>query len=190
MKLMKLSQSRNKSCLVSLLSAGQIQLISSYNESNRTVKLGSSFNFSWNYSGDLRRVEWGTKKKDRIAIDVRLFVLDINGPLTPDVPQYNNRRNGSWNRQSRGQVMFTLKPIKEVDNQVFIFRFVSNDPVAPDKFDMVRLIVKGKNFYDVMNCCFVMEDSMKFWNGQVMPFNTERNNFSAHCKQKKCCHEN
>ena len=175
---------------MSLLTAGQVQLISPYNGSNKTVKLGSSFNFSWNYNGDLGRVEWGTKKRDRIAIDVLLFVLDINGPFTPNVPQYNGRCFGSWNQKSPGQVNFTLKLIKEIDNQIFIFRFVSNDPVAPDVFDMVQLIVKGKYFYDVMNCCFIMEGSMKFWNGQVMPFNTERNNFSAHCKQKECCHEN
>ena len=80
-------------------------------------------------------------------MDVLLFALDTNGPLTPNVSQYDGRRFGSWNQRSPGQVNFTLKPIKEVDNQSFIFRFVSNDPVAPDLFDMVQLIVKGKNFY-------------------------------------------
>ena len=38
-------------------------------------------------------------------------------------------------------------------------------------FDVVQLIVKGKNFWYVMNCCFVMEGSMEFWNGRVMPLN-------------------
>lgn len=133
-------------CLVCVLTAGQIQLQSSYNRSSRTVKLGSSFEFSWNYSGDLRRVEWGTKDREIKAIDVLLFVLDVNGPLTPIVSQYNGRCFGSWNRQSPGQVVFTLKPIEEVDNRLFIFRFVSNDPVAPDVFDILQLIVRGKNF--------------------------------------------
>ena len=47
----------------------------------------------------------------------------------------------------------------------------------------------------MINCCFIREGtegSMKFWNGQVMPVNfnnTERNNFNAHCKQKKSYHE-
>ena len=101
----------------------------------------------WNYTGDLRRVEWGTKQREIIAIDVLLYVLDINGPLTPNVPQYNGRRLGRWDQQSPGQVMFTLNPIKVVDNQAFIFKFVSNNPFALEVFDVVQLTVKGKNFY-------------------------------------------
>ena len=67
--------------------------------------------------------------------------------------------------------MFTLKPIKAVDNQVFLFRFVPNNPLAPDVFDMVQLIVKGKIFDYVMNDCFIMEGSINFQNGQVMLLN-------------------
>ena len=134
------------------------------------MTLGSSFDFLWNYTGDLGRVEWGTKDRKITAIDVLLFVLDVNGRLTPNVSQYNGRRFGNWSQQSPGQVVFTLNPIKEVDNQVFIFRFVSDNPAAPDVFDMVQLIVKGKNFY-VMNRCFFMEGTMKFQNEQVTPLN-------------------
>ena len=125
----------------------------------------------WNYNGTLGSVEWGTKKKDLNALDVFLFVLNVNGRLIPNVSQYNGRRFGSWNQQSPGQVNFTLTPIKEVDNQIFIFRFVPMDVLASAIFDTVQLIVEGMNFYHVMNCCFVMEGSMKFWNRQVMPFN-------------------
>ena len=153
------------------LTAGEVQLESSYNGTHKTVELGSSFNFSWNYNGDLRRVEWGTKQRGIIAIDVLLFVLDINGPLTPNVSQYDDRRFGRWDQQSPGQVMFTLNPIKVVDNQVFIFKFFPNNPFASKVFDEVQLIVKGKSFYYVMNCCFSVEGSMKFWNEQVMPLN-------------------
>ena len=53
------------------------------------------------------------------------------------------------NQQSPGQVKFTLNPIKEVDNQVFIFKFTPNDPLASDVFDMVQLIVKGKIFIEL-----------------------------------------
>ena len=67
--------------------------------------------------------------------------------------------------------MFTLKPIKAVDNQVFLFRFVSDNPFASDVFDMVQLIVKGKIFDYVMNGCFIMEGSINFQNGQVMLLN-------------------
>ena len=139
-----------------------MQLESSYDESNRTVKLGSSFNFLWNYTGDLRSVKWGTKNRNVRDLNVTLFTLDINGHQNPNVSQYIGRCFGSWNRQSHGQVMFTLNPIRAVDNQVFIFKFVTNDFAAVDVFDMVQLIVKGKNFYYVMNCCFIMEGSMKF----------------------------
>ena len=66
--------------------------------------------------------------------------------------------------------MFTLNGIKAVDNQVFIFKFVTNDIAALDVFDTVQLIVKGKNFYYVMNFCFVIEGSLKFWNEQVIEF--------------------
>ena len=134
-------------CLVSLLTAGQVQLKSSYGGSSRTVKLGSSFDFSWNFSGDLLKVEWGTKQRDRTVIDVLLFVLSESGRLIPDVSQYDDRRFGSWNQQSPDQVKFTLNPIKGVDNQVFIFRFVPRSGLASDVYDTVQLIVKGKNFY-------------------------------------------
>ena len=154
-----------------LQTAGQVQLESSYGGSNRTVKLGSSFDFSWNYTGDLRSVEWGTKDREILEVNVTLFTLAIGGHSTPNVSQYIGRRLGSWNRQSPGQVKFTLNRIKAVDNQVFIFKFVSDDFAASDVFDVVQLIVKGKNFYCVMKCCCVMEGSMKFWNGQVVLFN-------------------
>ena len=64
--------------------------------------------------------------------------------------------------------MFTLKPIKAVDNQVFLFRFVSDNPLASDVLDMVQLIVKGKIFDYVMNGCFIMEGNINFQNGKVM----------------------
>ena len=111
------------------------------------MKLGSSFDFSWNYTGDLRRVDWGTKDKEIDDVNVTLFTLDkIKGHLVPNVTQYIGRRNGSWNQKSPGQVMFTLNGIKAVDNQVFIFKFVTDDIAASDVFDIVQLIVKGKNF--------------------------------------------
>ena len=149
-------------CLVSLLTASQVQLESSYSGSNKTVKLGSSFEFSWNYTGDLRLVEWGTKYGEINALNVTLFVLDRNGHLIPNIPQYNGRRFGSWNQKSPGRVKFTLNPIKEVDNQVFIFRFVPVNFLAPTIFDVAQLIVWGKNFYYSMNCCFIMEGSINF----------------------------
>ena len=137
-----------------------------------------------NYTGDLSRVEWGTKDGNINALDVTLFIIDANGKHAPNVSQYNGRCSGSWNPQSPGQVILTLNPIKEVDNRVFIFRFISNNPLASDVFDTVQLIVKGKNFYFVMNC-YNMEGSMKFQNGQVMPLNF--NNFEG--KLLQCTHE-
>ena len=148
-------------CLVSLLTAGQVQLESSYNRSSRTANLGFPFEFSWNYTGDLLKIEWGTKDRNKIDLDVTLFVLGRNGRLIPNISQYNGRRFGSWNEQSRRQVTFTLNPIKEVDNQVFIFRFVPRNSLARSVFDMVQLIVRGKNFCCVINC-FITEGSMVF----------------------------
>ena len=142
-----------------------------------TAQLGSSFEFSWNYTGDLSKVEWGIKDKEIIALDVTLFILGKNGRLIPNISKYNGRLFGSWNQPSPRQVTFTLKPIKKVDNQVFIFRFYPENNLASSVFDIVQLIVRGKNFYCVISCCFTSECSMKFWNGQVMPFDfnkTER----------------
>nr|XP_058960223.1 hemicentin-2-like isoform X2 [Pocillopora verrucosa] len=124
---------------------GQVQLESSYSGS-RTVKLGSSFDFSWNYTGNLSRVEWGTKERGKNALAVTLFILDVNGRLTPNISQYNGRRFGYWNQQSPGQVRFTLNPIKVVDNQVFIFKFVPENFLAPELFEIVQLIVEGDAF--------------------------------------------
>ena len=155
-------------CLVSLLTAGQVQLESSYSGSNRTVKLGSSFDFSWNYTGDLRRVEWGMKHREIYDVNVTLFILDRYGHLTPNISQYNGRRFGSMNQQSPGQVKFTLNPIKEVDNQVFIFKFTPNNPLAPDVFDMVQLIVKGKIFIVLWIVVSSWRVVLICKNGQVM----------------------
>ena len=153
-------------CLFSLLTAGQVHLNSSYNSGSRTANLGYPFDFSWNYTGDLLKVEWGTKLSDKDDLNVTLFILGGNGRLIPNVSQYNGRCFGSWNHQSRRQIMFTLNPIKEVDNQVFIFRFVPKNNLALSVFDMVQLIVRGKDFYCAINCCFITEGSMKFWNGK------------------------
>ena len=114
----------------------------------------------------MRKIEWGTKDRDLIALDVTLFILSKSGRLIPDVSQYNGRRFGSWNQQSPGQVKFTLNPVKEVDNRVFIFRFRPQNTLALSVFDIVQLIVKGKNFYCVINYCFIMEDSLKFGMGK------------------------
>ena len=95
----------------------------------------------------MRRVEWGTKDTEIKDLNVTILVLDINGRRTPNVSQYSGRRFGSWNRQSNGQVKFTLKPISAVDNQVFIFRFVPNKLADVEVFDIVQLIVKGKSFF-------------------------------------------
>ena len=113
----------------------------------------------WNYTGDLLKVEWGTKDRDSNSLDVTLFILGRNDRLIPNVSEYNNRRFGSVNQQSYGQVMFTLDPVKEVDNQVFIFRFFPVNTLASDLFDIVQLTVKGKNFSCVINCRFIREDS-------------------------------
>ena len=43
--------------------------------------------------------------------------------------------------------MFTLNPIKGVDNRDFIFRFVPTSGLVSDVYDTVQLIVKGKKFY-------------------------------------------
>ena len=94
----------------------------------------------------MRRVEWGTKDRKLNARDVLLYVLDRNGRLIPNVSQFNDRRFGNWNQQTPGQVNFTLDPIKEVDNQAFIFKFFPVDALASIVLDTVQLIVQGKNF--------------------------------------------
>ncbi|XP_066024714.1 roundabout homolog 3 isoform X3 [Pocillopora verrucosa] len=53
-------------------------------------------------------------------------------------------------QQSPGQIVFTLNPVKEVDNRVFIFRFVPVNTIAPDLYDMVQLIVKGPPVVEVV----------------------------------------
>ena len=97
-------------------------------------------------------VVWGTKDREVIASDVLLSILDRSGHLTPNVSQYNGRRFCSMNQQSPGQVKFTLNPTKEVANQVFILEFVPMDALAPVVFDVVQLIMRGKNVYYVISC--------------------------------------
>ena len=99
-------------------------------------------------------VEWGTKDKNIMSANVLLLIIGINEHLILNVSQYNGRCFCSWNQQSPGQVSCTLNPIKVVDNQVFIFKFVPKDDLASAEYDTVQLIVKGKNFYYVINFLF------------------------------------
>ena len=46
------------------------------------------------------------------------------------------------------------------------------DSFAPTIFDVAQLIVRGKNFYYSMNCCFIMEGSINFleWASYAIEF--------------------
>ena len=121
-----------------------MQLTSKYDGTYVTVNLDSSVTFTWNFTGELRIAEWGTKKSGVRVIDDNLLTLQTNGPQSFNVPLYNGRVNGSWNGKSPGQVTFTLTSIKEVDNRMFLFIFKPKNLVAENVFDKVQLIVRGK----------------------------------------------
>ncbi|XP_078379898.1 immunoglobulin superfamily member 10-like [Oculina patagonica] len=129
----------------SKLVATQVEFTSRYNGNAVIGYLHSAVNFSWTHTGELRLVEWGTKRSDSLDLDQKLVSFDINGQLLipPNLPpQYSGSVNGSWDR-STGQLTFTLASIKEEDdNTIFLCKLSPKDLLIDDLFDTVQLIVR------------------------------------------------
>ena len=107
--------------------------------------VGSSLNFTWTFTGDMKLAEWGTKKSGADEIDTILVGLTTAGPVSVVLPpQYAGRVSGTWDgKTSPGQVTFTLNSIRNEDEYAYACRVtpvgLENSPVV----DAFQLVVRG-----------------------------------------------
>ena len=128
-----------------ILSAGQVQFISTYNGQNVFGTLGSSVNFTWTFTGDMISVNWGTKQSGVDKIHTLLVALTTtgSGPVVLP-PRYAQRVNGTWDGEtSPGRVTFTLTSIRENDDNFYACQIAPVNLLTSEVFDTVQLVVRG-----------------------------------------------
>ena len=128
-----------------ILSAGQVQFTSTYNGQKVFGTLGSSLNFTWTFTGDMKSAEWGTKKSGVNEIDTILVALTTtgSGPVALP-PRYAERVNGTWDgKTSPGRVTFTLNSIRENDGGFYACQIAPVNLLTSAVVDTVQLFVRG-----------------------------------------------
>ncbi len=123
----------------------QISFTSKYD--GRIVRglVGSSVNFTWSFSGDVDKVEWGIKKAGQPDLENNglLISLKKTGPVSIPVPSAYSGRVSESGDVSSGQIIFTLSSIRKSDERYYGCRITPTDPFVLSKFDSVYLAVKG-----------------------------------------------
>ena len=110
--------------------------------------LGSSVNFSWTFTGDMKLADWGIKEIGVNRIDTILVSLTTAGP-GPVVPpsQYAGRVSGTWDgKTSPGQVTFTLNSIRKDDEDAYACQITPVSLVDFSVVDTFQLVVRGEWF--------------------------------------------
>ena len=125
---------------------GQISFTSKYD--GKTVKglLGSSINFTWSFTGDIKRVAWGIKRAGLPTLEDNGVLVSlaknglVSGTVVPSV--YIGRVEGTGN-SSFGQVIFTLSSIRKSDERFYGCEITPTDSFEARRFDSVYLAVEG-----------------------------------------------
>ena len=104
--------------------------------------VGSSVNFTWNFSGDVKEARLvtqdGSTQLQVISINKLLQVsTGINSP-------YSGRVSAVWNGKSPGQVTFTLNLIRMTDEGPYTCKLKPVDFLQITPSDTLQLIVLGK----------------------------------------------
>ena len=129
---------------VSYFSAGQFAFTSTYGGTTVVGLVGSSVNFTWSFSSDVNRVDWGLKEDGVNDFEKNELLVSVSesGPLSVTVPAaYDGRVSGSGNASS-GQVIFTLSSIRKTDERFFGCRITNI--IFEQEFDSVYLQVTGE----------------------------------------------
>ena len=125
--------------------ATQISFISPYGGTTVKGTVGSSVQFNWSFSGDVRIVDWGlTLAADAKSFDnnQRLYSLTKTGSIPVTPPQaYTGRVSGS---RSGGKAIVTLSKLKIGDARFYGCRLSPTSPIDSAVFDNVKLIVEGE----------------------------------------------
>ena len=107
--------------------------------------VGSSVQFNWSFSEDVRLVDWGltlAADTNMFDNDQRLYSLTKTGvaPVTP--PQaYTGRVSGS---RSGGKAIFALSKLKTSDARFYGCRLNPSAPDGDTVWDNVKLVVEGE----------------------------------------------
>lgn len=125
-----------------------------------TGRLGSSLNFTWTFTGNLKLANWGTKRSIDDEIDDLLVSLSIRGLESVNVPPlYDGRVTGSWDGKTNpGRVVYTLTSLQKEDNKIFVCKITPVDLLARALYDTFQLIVIGKCHYTVYMCTFIASE--------------------------------
>ena len=122
-----------------------MKFTSQYNGSDVIGYLGSSVTFVWEFTGDLRVADWGTKKSGNLELDAHLVSSEKSGQAPLNVPpKYDGRVTGSWDGTTPGQVTFTLSSIKEDDNKIFLCQLTPESLLDSVVYDTVQLVIRGE----------------------------------------------
>ncbi|XP_078381393.1 neural cell adhesion molecule 1-like [Oculina patagonica] len=123
--------------------ACQISFTSKYAGKTVTGLVGSSVNFTWSFTGDVERVDWGLKKDRVNDFDNGGILVTIkNGLVSVSGPSIYNRRVSGIGDVSSGQVIFTLSPIRKSDERYYGCSIDKTTDFDPPKFDSVYLTVE------------------------------------------------
>ncbi len=118
---------------------------SKYEGKTVTGLVGSSVNFTWSFTGDVRSVSWGLKH-DRyhdLQINGALVELRKVGLVPLTVPSAYNGRVSGRGDVSSGQVTFTLSSIRHSDERFYGCLLRSNVDFESPRFDDVHFVVEG-----------------------------------------------
>jgi len=131
-----------------LVEGSGIRFTSRYQEKTITGLVGSSVNFSWTFSGDVRTVTWGLKKESvtnsfdtngkLVSLNEASIMLPLSIPLS-----YNGRVSGGRTfNSSSGKAIFTLNNVMKDDEKFYLCEIYPNDPKDSPRYDFVYLAIE------------------------------------------------
>ena len=108
--------------------------------------VGSSVNFTWTFTGDPRKIDWGIRKAGSAnAFESNRPILSVDRGASRTVfnQKYYGRIDGirSGNSQS-GKVVFTLSNITMKDMELYLCMLRAGFGDS-NQYDDVKLVVKG-----------------------------------------------
>ena len=120
----------------------QIQFTSTYNNNKVTGIVGSSVNFTWTFSGDVKEARLVTQdgSTELLVISINKILQVSTGLNSP----YSGRVRAVWNGKSPGQVTFTLNLIRRTDKGSYTCKLKPVDFLQITPSDTLQLIVLGK----------------------------------------------
>lgn len=123
----------------------QVQFISKFSGQTVTGLVNSSFNFSWSFSGDVRKISWGVwdTTKDTFVTELVQVTQSVTVQVQSSSAYYGRVDGSRRDSSSNSQVIFTLLSITEKDETVYGCVLYPNNLDSSLKYDTVNFAVKG-----------------------------------------------